>query len=82
VREILGFFKFYVKACIFFIGSRLALPGPSGPAIALKDGKPFYISGPNENLDQSNKIIRSLLRHCGEGNFDYLMSVNEENIAE
>ncbi len=47
-----------------------------------KDGKPFYISGPNENLNQSNKIISSLLRHCGEGNFDYLMSVNEENIAE
>lgn len=43
-----------------------------------KDGKPFYISGPNENLDQSNKIIRSLRRHCGEDNFDYLMSVNEE----
>ena len=46
------------------------------------DGKPFYISGPNENLDQSNKIIRSLLRHCGEGNFDYLMSVTEQSEVE
>lgn len=43
-----------------------------------KDGKPFYISGPNENLNQSNKIISSLRRHCGEGNFDYIMSLNEE----
>jgi hypothetical protein len=43
-----------------------------------KDGKPFYISGPNENLNQSRQIINSLLRNCGEGNFDYLMSVSEE----
>jgi len=47
-----------------------------------KDGKPFYISGPNENLNQSNKIIKSLLQHCGEGNFDYLMSVTEESEVE
>jgi len=47
-----------------------------------KDGKPFYISGPNENLNQSNKIISSLLQHCGEGNFDYLMSVTEESEVE
>ena len=47
-----------------------------------KDGKPFYISGPNENFNQSNKIIRSLLQHCGEGNFDYLLSVTEESEVE
>jgi hypothetical protein len=47
-----------------------------------KDGKPFYVSGPNENLNQSNKIIRTLLQHCGEGNFDYLMSVTEESEVE
>ena len=47
-----------------------------------KDGKPFYISGPNENLNQSNKIISSLRRHCGEGNFDYIMSVTEESEVE
>ena len=43
-----------------------------------KDGKPFYISGPNENLNQSRQIISSLLRNCGEGNFDYLMSAPED----
>lgn len=47
-----------------------------------KDGKPFYISGPNENLNQSKRIINSLLQNCGEGNFDYLMSVSEETEAE
>jgi len=47
-----------------------------------KDGKPFYISGPNENLNQSKRIINSLLQHCGEGNFEYLMSVSEETEAE
>ena len=47
-----------------------------------KDGKPFYISGPNENLNQSKKIINSLLSNCGEGNFDYLMSVSEETEVE
>jgi hypothetical protein len=47
-----------------------------------KDGKPFYISGPNENSNQSKRILNSLLRHCGEGNFEYLMSVSEETGAE
>jgi hypothetical protein len=28
------------------------------------------------------KIIKSLLQHCGEGNFEYLMSVSEENDVE
>ena len=39
-----------------------------------KDGKPFYISGPNENQNQSKKIVEKLLRNCGEGNFDYIVS--------
>jgi len=47
-----------------------------------KDGKPFYISGPNENLNQSKKIINLLLQHCGEGNFEYLMSAFEETEIE
>ena len=39
-----------------------------------KDGKPFYISGPNEVLNQSKKIVEKLFRNCGEGNFDYSVS--------
>lgn len=44
-----------------------------------KDGKPFYISGPNENQNQSKKIVEKLLRHCGEGNFDYIVSAFDES---
>ncbi len=34
-----------------------------------KDGKPLYISGPNDNVEQ---IMRQLARTAGEGNFHYL----------
>ena len=44
-----------------------------------KDGKPFYISGPNENQNQSKKIVEKLLRNCGEGNFDYIVSSFDES---
>ncbi|MCU0568493.1 MAG: hypothetical protein MUF49_18095 [Oculatellaceae cyanobacterium Prado106] len=38
-----------------------------------KDGKPFYISGPYDNPD---RIIRTLEKHVGQGNFDYLLPIN------
>ena len=44
-----------------------------------KDGKPFYISGPNENENQSKKIVEKLFRNCGEGNFDYIVSAFDES---
>jgi hypothetical protein len=44
-----------------------------------KDGKPFYISGPNENQNQSKKIVEKLFRNCGEGNFDYIVSAFDES---
>jgi hypothetical protein len=34
-----------------------------------KDGKPFYIAGPDDNVDQ---ILGILKRNAGEGNFDFL----------
>ena len=40
-----------------------------------KDGKPYYISGPKESQYQSKEIVEKLLRKCGEGNFDYLVSL-------
>ncbi len=33
-----------------------------------KDGKPFFISGPYDNVD---RIIATLNRNVGEGNYDY-----------
>jgi hypothetical protein len=44
-----------------------------------KDGKPFYISGPNENQNQSKKIVEKLFRNCGEGNFDYIVSAFDDS---
>ena len=37
-----------------------------------KDGKPLYISGPDDNTDY---IIKKLIKNVGEGNFDYLVKL-------
>lgn len=42
-----------------------------------EDGKPFYISGPNETAHQARKIVDKLLHRCGEGNFDYIVNVGD-----
>lgn len=34
-----------------------------------KDGRPFYIAGPYDNV---NKILHTLQKNVGDGNFDYL----------
>ena len=35
-----------------------------------KDGKPFFIAGPNDDVD---RIIGLLRRNAGEGNYDYVI---------
>ncbi len=40
-----------------------------------KDGKPFFISGPNDNVA---RIIRQLEKTAGPGNYDYLAMFGEE----
>lgn len=42
-----------------------------------KDGKPFYFSGPHESEHKSKQIVNTLLRNCGEGNFDYVVGVGD-----
>jgi hypothetical protein len=42
-----------------------------------KDGKPFYIRGPNETMAEAQRIINQLYQRCGEGGFDYLMMIDE-----
>jgi len=42
------------------------------------DGKPFYIRGPKESVSQAKRIVDQLQRKCGEGNFEYLIAVDEE----
>ncbi len=41
-----------------------------------KDGKPFYINGPNDTPEKINKIFKMLTKTCGKDGFDYLMEVN------
>lgn len=40
-----------------------------------KDGKPFYICGPNESPERSKQIINTLAKKCGVGNFDFMTTV-------
>ena len=40
-----------------------------------KDGKPFFISGPNDNV---TRIMRQLEKTAGPGNFDYLAMIGGE----
>jgi hypothetical protein len=37
-----------------------------------KNGKPFYVSGPNDN---PNSVIRTLAKSAGEGNFDVVLTL-------
>ena len=39
-----------------------------------KDGKPFFVSGPYDNVDA---IIRQLRRTAGEGNFEFLIGLGD-----
>ena len=39
-----------------------------------KDGKPFYVSGPHDNVDA---IMRQLARATGEGNFHFMTRLEE-----
>jgi hypothetical protein len=41
------------------------------------EGKPLYISGPNETPARANAIVEQLRRHKGEGNFHFVMGVDE-----
>jgi len=40
-----------------------------------KDGKPFYISGPNDTEAESRRAIEQLARRCGPGNFHYIVQM-------
>lgn len=41
-----------------------------------KDGKPFFMSGPNETPQRSRRIIETLERRCGPGGYDYLIGLD------
>ena len=41
-----------------------------------KDGKPFYVSGPNDTPAKIRKVIRTLTAKVGEGNFEYIVEAS------
>jgi hypothetical protein len=45
-----------------------------------KDGKPFYMSGPNDTPARSRKIIETLTKKVGEGNFHYTLALDPEEM--
>jgi hypothetical protein len=47
-----------------------------------KDGKPFFIAGPNDTPKKIEKIFETLTKRCGPGGFDYLVGLEDEFIEE
>ena len=41
-----------------------------------KDGKPFYMSGPNDSPTRIRQIVDTLAKRLGPGGFDYLVRVD------
>jgi hypothetical protein len=41
-----------------------------------KDGKPFFIGGPNDGMKRCTEIMHMLERSCGAGNFDVLIPLD------
>jgi hypothetical protein len=41
-----------------------------------KDGKPFYVSGPNDSPTRIRRIVDTLVKRLGPGGFDYLFRVD------
>lgn len=43
-----------------------------------KNGKPLFISGPNDTPQKCGRIMNALMSHSGLGNFDYLVEVGTD----
>ncbi|ABK45397.1 hypothetical protein Mmc1_2906 [Magnetococcus marinus MC-1] len=41
-----------------------------------QNGKPFYMSGPNDSEAFVNKVVKQLAKVCGEGNYDYMVGLD------
>lgn len=42
-----------------------------------KDGKPFFASGPNDDERKINRVLQTLERTAGKGNFGYLVGLGD-----
>jgi hypothetical protein len=43
------------------------------------DGQPFFMSGPNDNVD---KVIKTLEASVGTGNFHYLAAIGDPDLDD
>lgn len=41
-----------------------------------RDGEPFFVAGPHDSPGRCIQVIESLVDHCGEDGFDYLMPLS------
>jgi hypothetical protein len=42
-----------------------------------KDGKPFFMSGPNDSRTRIRNILDTLVKYAGPGGFDYIVNVED-----
>ncbi|MBF0135461.1 MAG: hypothetical protein H7833_11205 [Magnetococcus sp. DMHC-1] len=42
-----------------------------------RDGKPFYVSGPNDTEADSRKRVNQLHKVCGDGQYNYLINTGD-----
>ncbi len=47
-----------------------------------KDGKPFFVSGPYDDKHKINRVLNTLHRTAGEGNFDFLVGFGEPELFD
>jgi hypothetical protein len=44
-----------------------------------KDGKPYYVCGPNDTPTFQRRVIQQLEKRCGPGGFDWLIGMPDED---
>jgi hypothetical protein len=47
-----------------------------------QNGKPYFISGPNDSTEKCRRIVAALKRTCGEGGYDYLVCIGGMELDE
>ena len=47
-----------------------------------KDGRPFYMRGPEENAIRARQIVEQLTQRCGPDGFDFLMTPPEDDDSD
>jgi hypothetical protein len=47
-----------------------------------RDGKPFYVVGPEDTSERQAQILEQLKTRCGEGGFDFISSFDDDDFDE